>query len=80
MRAMSVIPGQPDSAELTELPEPEAKEGELLVEPLFLGVCGTDREILDGAHGEPPPGQERLVLGHEMLGRVKEARRQVRGR
>src|SRR4051812_47772555 len=73
MRAMTVIPGKPDSAELTELPEPEAKDGELLVEPLFLGVCGTDREILDGAHGEPPPGHERLVLGHEMLGRVKEA-------
>ena len=72
MRAMTVIPGQPDSAELTELPEPEPKDGELLVEPLYLGVCGTDREILDGAHGEPPPGHERLVLGHELLGRVKE--------
>src|SRR5215216_655950 len=71
MRAMTVIPGRPDSAELTDLPEPEAKEGELLVEPLFLGVCGTDREILDGAHGEPPPGHERIVLGHELLGRVK---------
>jgi threonine dehydrogenase-like Zn-dependent dehydrogenase len=73
MRAMTVIPGQEGSAELTELPEPEAKEGELLVEPLYLGVCGTDREILDGAHGEPPEGEERLVLGHELLGRVKEA-------
>jgi glucose 1-dehydrogenase len=71
MRAMTVIPGQADSAELTDLPEPEPKEGELLVEPLFLGVCGTDREILDGAHGEPPPGHERIVLGHELLGRVK---------
>jgi glucose 1-dehydrogenase len=73
MRAMTVIPGQEGSAELTELPEPEAKEGELLVEPLYLGVCGTDREILDGAHGEAPEGNERLVLGHELLGRVKEA-------
>src|SRR3954454_19263959 len=73
MRAMTVIPGKPDSAELTELPEPEAKDGEVLVEPVRLGVCGTDREILDGAHGEPPPGHERLVLGHELLGRVKEA-------
>jgi threonine dehydrogenase-like Zn-dependent dehydrogenase len=73
MRAMTVIPGRPDSAELTELPEPEPKDGELLVEPLYLGVCGTDREILDGEHGEPPPGEERLVLGHELLGRVKEA-------
>src|SRR5918997_2240299 len=73
MRAMTVIPGRPDSAELTDLPEPEPKDGELLVEPLYLGVCGTDREILDGAHGEPPPGHERLVLGHELLGRVKDS-------
>ena len=72
MRAMTVIPGQPDSAELTELPDPEPKEGELLVEPLYLGVCGTDREIVEGAHGEPPPGRERLVLGHELLARVKQ--------
>ena len=72
MRAMTVIPGHPDSAELTELPDPEPREGELLVEPLYLGVCGTDREILEGAHGEPPPGHERLVLGHELLGRVRD--------
>jgi glucose 1-dehydrogenase len=79
MRAMTVIPGRPDSAELTELPEPEAHEGELLVEPLYLGVCGTDREILDGLHGEAPPGHERLVLGHELLGRVKDSGRLVAG-
>ena len=54
---MTVIPGRPGSAELSELPEPEAGAGELLVEPVLLGVCGTDREILDGVHGEPPPGQ-----------------------
>jgi threonine dehydrogenase-like Zn-dependent dehydrogenase len=72
VRAMTVIPGRPDSAELSELPEPEPKDGELLVEPLYLGVCGTDREIVEGGHGEPPPGRERLVLGHELLGRVKE--------
>jgi threonine dehydrogenase-like Zn-dependent dehydrogenase len=70
---MTVIPGKADSAELTEIPEPQPKDGELLVEPVRMGVCGTDREILDGAHGEPPPGHERLVLGHELLGRVKEA-------
>jgi glucose 1-dehydrogenase len=69
---MTVIPGRQGSAELTDIPEPKAADGELLVEPLYLGVCGTDREILDGAHGEPPPGHERLVLGHELLGRVRE--------
>src|ERR671914_805528 len=79
MRAMTLIPGKPDSAELTDLPEPEPKEGELLVEPLYLGVCGTDREILDGAHGEPPPGHERLLLGHELLARVKDTGQLVAG-
>jgi threonine dehydrogenase-like Zn-dependent dehydrogenase len=79
MRAMTIIPGRPDSAELTELPEPEPEDGELLVEPLYLGVCGTDREILDGVHGEPPPGHERLVLGHELLGRVRDTGRLVAG-
>jgi threonine dehydrogenase-like Zn-dependent dehydrogenase len=35
-------------------------------------VCGTDREIIDGAYGEAPPGADALVLGHESLGRVLE--------
>jgi threonine dehydrogenase-like Zn-dependent dehydrogenase len=79
MRAMTVIPGKPGSAELTELPEPVPADGELLVEPLYLGVCGTDREILDGAHGEAPPGRERLVLGHELLGLVRDTGQLVAG-
>jgi glucose 1-dehydrogenase len=79
MRAMTVIPGEAGSAELTELPDPEPRDGDLLVEPLLLGVCGTDREILDGAHGEPPPGSERLVLGHELLGRVRDTGELVAG-
>jgi threonine dehydrogenase-like Zn-dependent dehydrogenase len=79
MRAMTVIPGKAGSAELSERPEPEPAEGELLVEPLYLGVCGTDREILEGAHGESPPGSERLVLGHELLGRVRDTGELVAG-
>jgi threonine dehydrogenase-like Zn-dependent dehydrogenase len=79
MRAMTVIPGQPGSAELSELPDPEPRDGGLLVEPLYLGVCGTDREILEGAHGEAPPGHERLVLGHELLGRVRDTGELVAG-
>jgi glucose 1-dehydrogenase len=79
MRAMTVIPGKPDSAKLTELPDPQPGNGELLVEPLYLGVCGTDREIVEGGHGEPPPGHERLVLGHELLGRVRDSGELVAG-
>jgi glucose 1-dehydrogenase len=48
-------------------------QGELLVEGLALGVCGTDEEIVAGEYGWAAPGKERLVLGHESLGRVLQA-------
>ena len=38
-----------------------------------MGVCGTDMEIVGGDYGWAPPGEERLVIGHESLGRVREA-------
>ncbi len=73
VRAVTVTPGVPDSLRLTdEWPEPEPEEGAILVEALAVGVCGTDHEIIAGEYGEAPPGQERLVLGHESLGRVLE--------
>ena len=37
-----------------------------------MGVCGTDVEIAGGLYGWAPPGRERLILGHESLGRVVE--------
>ena len=73
MQAISVVPGEPDQSHLSEIEEPRPCSGDLLVETLRLGVCGTDREILEGVHGEPPPGRDRLVLGHELLGRVRTA-------
>jgi threonine dehydrogenase-like Zn-dependent dehydrogenase len=73
MRALTVIPGKSGSAAVVEVDEPRAGEGELLVDGLAIGVCGTDAEIVSGDFGSAPPGQERLVLGHESLGRVREA-------
>src|SRR4030095_1259673 len=45
----------------------------ILVETIALGVCGTDHEIVSGHYGEAPDGQERLILGHESLRRVRAA-------
>lgn len=45
----------------------------MLVEALAVGVCGTDREIVSGQYGEAPGPDDRLVLGHESLGRVIES-------
>ncbi len=73
MRAITVVPGVKDSARLDEVPEPSPAQGSLLVKTLALGVCGTDREIIAGAHGAPPPDRQRLILGHESLGVVAEA-------
>lgn len=73
MRALTVIPLQAGSAEVIELPDPVPGPGELLVDGIALGVCGTDIEILSGEYGWAPPGSERLVLGHESLGRVRSA-------
>ncbi|WP_186832336.1 glucose 1-dehydrogenase [Micromonospora endolithica] len=73
MRAVTVSPGVSDSLRLVEdWPEPAPEEGSILVEALAVGICGTDQEIIAGHYGEPPPGQERLVIGHESLGRVLE--------
>src|SRR5262245_41629886 len=73
MRALAVVPGEPNSASLIDAPDPVHSPGNLLVETLAIGVCGTDREIVSGAYGWAPPGHTHLILGHESIGRVLEA-------
>ena len=70
MLALTVRPGVAYSAEFSEVKEPSAENGSVLVETLAVGVCGTDREIIGGYYGSPPPGEDYLVLGHESLGGV----------
>jgi threonine dehydrogenase-like Zn-dependent dehydrogenase len=73
MRALTVSPGIADSARIDDVPEPPLTDGSILARTMALGVCGTDREILSGAYGLAPPGEQRLVLGHESLGVVEAA-------
>ncbi len=73
MKALTVIPHQAGSAQLSDVDEPPVSDGPIVVETLAVGICGTDIEILSGAYGWSPPGRDRLVLGHESLGRVLEA-------
>ena len=72
MKAITVEPHKAGSARYEEVPEPDARNGSVLVEAVAVGVCGTDVEIADGKYGWAPPGKTRLVLGHESLGRVLE--------
>jgi threonine dehydrogenase-like Zn-dependent dehydrogenase len=73
MRALSVLPGVPNSMRLDEVAEPPRSDGGLLIETLAIGICGTDREIAAGKYGRAPQGSDRLIIGHESLGRVLEA-------
>ena len=73
MRAITAIPGQQGSVALTEMPEPAEADGPVLVQTQAIGICGTDLEIINGEYGLAPPGQDRLIIGHESLGRVAEA-------
>lgn len=70
MKAITVEPKNPGSARLEDVPEPDVRNGSVLVEAIAVGVCGTDVEIVEGKYGWSPPGKQRLVLGHESLGRV----------
>lgn len=73
MEAITVRPGQAGSVRVDTVDDPSAEQGSVLVECLANGVCGTDAEIVAGDYGEAPDGDDRLVLGHESLGRVLEA-------
>ena len=68
-----VIPGQPSSVALTGMPEPPPGRARPGPGPA-IGVCGTDLEIYQEWRLRwTPPGQERLIIGHEIMGQVAEA-------
>jgi glucose 1-dehydrogenase len=73
MRALTVQPGVAQSLQLEEFRIPGPERGKVLVRGIALGVCGTDRDIIAGAYGDAPPGHQRLIIGHESLGRVEDA-------
>lgn len=73
MRALTVEVSKLQSLRVDDVPDARADDGDLLVTGLAIGVCGTDKEIAAGDYGWAPPGRERLVLGHESLGRVEQA-------
>lgn len=70
MRALTVIPRQPNSLALAEFREPATGENQLLARTLAIGVCGTDHEIIEGKYGEAPQSAECLIIGHESLAEV----------
>jgi threonine dehydrogenase-like Zn-dependent dehydrogenase len=70
MKAVTVQPGVANSVRFEEVPDPDPSTGSILVDAVAVGICGTDAEITSGTYGWAPPGRERIILGHESLGRV----------
>jgi len=68
VRAVMVSPGRASSLRLAQVPDPAA--GPVLVRVHLVGLDGSDEEIVAGRCGQPPAGEEGLIIGHESLGRV----------
>jgi threonine dehydrogenase-like Zn-dependent dehydrogenase len=72
MRALAVKPGS-KGVFTVERPEPQVRAADdVLLRVVRVGICGTDREEAAGGRAQAPRGEDYLVIGHEMLGQVRE--------
>jgi threonine dehydrogenase-like Zn-dependent dehydrogenase len=73
MRAVVTRPGS-GRAWLNDIPEPVLEQpDDVIVQMLRIGVCGTDRHVMDrgiGGDRALPTEFDYLVVGHEAVGRV----------
>ena len=69
LQSIAAIPGNQQPQLVDPIEPAQISAGEVLCETVFLGVCGTDREILHAATPHVPPDASQLVLGHECLAR-----------
>jgi alcohol dehydrogenase, propanol-preferring len=60
----------------TEMPQPVAGEGEVLIQVQACGVCHTE---LDEIEGRTPPPVLPIILGHQVVGTVAQVGAGVRG-
>lgn len=57
----------PKTLGFVKLNPPTPADGEVVVAPLYVGICGTDKELVSG---RAKRGRYPLVLGHEWVGKV----------
>lgn len=71
-RFPAVVVQGPHKARLEERGVPNLKPGEVLVRVSFVGICGTDLEILEGSLGYYRSGLAKypIVPGHELSGTI----------
>lgn len=62
--------------ELVEVPQPVPAPDEVLIEVTACGICRTDLHLVEG---DLPPRRERVIAGHQIVGKVVEMGTTVRG-
>jgi 2-desacetyl-2-hydroxyethyl bacteriochlorophyllide A dehydrogenase len=67
----AILVTQPPHFDLTDVPDPRCRPGQVVIRTAYCGICGTDLEIL---RGSMPAGFARypVVPGHEWTGVVEE--------
>ena len=68
MKAVVKTRREPGNVEYMEVPEPQATEGQVVIEVKAAGICGTDIHIYKSEYVIDPPA----ILGHEFSGVVAE--------
>ena len=68
MRGVAKLAAGPGNVAFTERPDAVAGPGQVVVELLAAGVCGTDLHIEAGEYTGAPP----MTMGHELCGTVAE--------
>lgn len=66
MKAIVVKPGTP-GVQFTDTKKKPGNDGNVLLAPKLVGICGTDREIISAYYGQAPQGETLLTIGHESL-------------
>src|SRR3712207_6502994 len=73
MRAFTIT--APNAGEIRDVAPPQPGPGEVIVQPAFVGICGTDYHIFRGSFLSSYP----LVNGHEFSGTVTAVGAEVTG-
>lgn len=61
----------PPGIKVIEVPEPQPREGEVLIRVKAVALCGTDLRIARRGHADISEGEKR-ILGHEVVGVIEE--------
>ena len=72
----ALIYNGPYSMTLKDIPEPEMKDGEVLIRIKAVGACGSDVHGFSGKTGRRYPG---MVMGHEIAGHIEKVSSGVTG-